>query len=121
MFIIMLTVSLFAEVLVNNRALVVKYEGHYFFPTYKRMLPGTTFGESYNYETNYRKLAERFKSESNGNWVLLPPVPFNPYENDLRDGTYLRNQLPKIGGTFQIGKQWQLGLAATGAIQPLRE
>ena len=88
MFIIMLAVSLFAEVLVNNRALIVKYEGHYFFPTYKRMVPGTTFGESYSYETNYRELAARFKSENNGNWVLLPPVPFNPYENDLREGTY---------------------------------
>jgi len=84
----MLAVSLFAEVLVNNRALIVKYEGRYFFPTYKRMVPGTTFGESYNYETNYRELATRFKSENNGNWVLLPPVPFNPYENDLREGTY---------------------------------
>jgi len=87
-FVIMLVVSLFAEVLVNNRALIVHYEGKYYFPTYVHMLPGTHFGQDYKYETDYRELAARFKAENIGNWVLLPPVPFNPYENDLREGAF---------------------------------
>jgi microcin C transport system permease protein len=79
--------SLGAELLVNNRALIVHYQGHWYFPTYGHMIPGRTFGLDYDYETNYRELARRFRRQGNGNWVLLPPVPYNPYENDLRPDT----------------------------------
>ena len=80
--------SFFAEIFVSNRAIVVKYEGQYFFPTYGNMLPGTTFGLDYAYETNYRDLALRFEAGEKGNWVILPPVPWNALENDLRQGDY---------------------------------
>ena len=83
-FLAMLLVSLFAELLVNNRAIIVKYEGTYYFPTYARLIPGTTFGLDYDYETNYRELKRLSKAEATGNWVLMPVVPFNAYENDLR-------------------------------------
>ena len=76
----MILASLFAEVLVNNRALVVRYEGTYYFPTYGHLLPGTTFGLDYEYETDYRQLAEAFAKEGDDNWVLMPFVPFNAYE-----------------------------------------
>lgn len=88
LFVIMLACSLFAELMVNHRALLVRYEGKLYFPTYTAMIPGMTFGEDYAYETNYRKLAERLKNENQGNWVLLPPVPYNPYENDLKNDAY---------------------------------
>ncbi len=88
LFVVMLTVSLFAELLVNNRALVVHYQGQYYFPTYGHMRPGTVFGLTYDYETNYRELATRFKAEKSGNWVWLPPVPYNPYETDLKTDAY---------------------------------
>ena len=80
--------SLGAELLVNNRALVVHFEGQYYFPTYSRMIPGTVFGLDYAYETNYRELQKLFKEENHGHWVLLPPVPFNAFENDLREDSY---------------------------------
>jgi len=87
--VIMIGVALGAELLVNHRALIVHYNGQYYFPTYGRMLPGTTFGSDYAYETNYRKLAHRFdKTPESGNWVLLPIVPYNPYENDFKEGLY---------------------------------
>src|SRR5690606_33799712 len=83
-----------AEMLVNSRALIVKYESEYYFPTYGAFLPGSTFGLDYRYETNYRELkarfaeqraaAERDGAEPADNWVLLPPVPYNPYETDFR-------------------------------------
>jgi microcin C transport system permease protein len=82
-FSIMVLASFGAELLVNNRALMVKYEGQYYFPTYGGIIPGRTFGLEYDYETNYRELARKFETERNGDWVLLPPVPYNPYENDL--------------------------------------
>ncbi len=76
------------ELLVNSRALIVKYQGHYFFPTYTAFHPGTDFGEDYSYEVNYRKLAQKFVQAHDGNWVLMPPVPYNAYENDFRPGLY---------------------------------
>jgi len=81
-------ISLFAEVLVNKRAIIVCYEGKHYFSTYGRMIPGTTFGLDYGYETNYRQLARRFEAESIGNWVLMPIVPYDAYENDLREDEY---------------------------------
>ena len=85
---IMIFVSLFAEFFVNNRAIIVKYNGQFYFPTYGDIIPGKTFGLDYAYETNYRDLANRFRTNNTQNWVLLPIIPFNPYENDLRDNEY---------------------------------
>ena len=51
---ILILLSLCAELLVNSRALVVKYNGRYYFPTYGAIIPGEKFGLDYEYETNYR-------------------------------------------------------------------
>lgn len=77
--------SLFANYLANNRAIVVKYEGRYYFPTYK-FHGMSTFGQEDEWgfedtEANYRLLKETAKGTAN--WVLMPPIPFNPYENDF--------------------------------------
>mgnify|MGYP003652971743 CR=1 FL=1 len=74
-------VSLFGEMLVNKRALIVRYEGHTYFPTYGANLPGTTFGFDYGYETNYRDLQARLAETGEEGWVLMPPVAFDPNEN----------------------------------------
>lgn len=79
--------SLGAELLINSRALVVRYNGELFFPTYGDPIPGTNFGLDYQHETNYRELARRFHVEDKDNWLVMPPVPFNPYENDFKDDT----------------------------------
>jgi microcin C transport system permease protein len=43
----LIVVSFFGELLVNNRALIVHHEGHWYFPTYGSNHPGTTFGFEY--------------------------------------------------------------------------
>ncbi len=88
LFCLMILVALSAELLVNNRALIVFYNGQYYFPTYGDLLPGTTFGLDYDYETNFRQLARQFKEANEGDWVLMPPVPFNAYENDLQEDQF---------------------------------
>ena len=95
-FCVLILVALGAELLVNNRALIVHYEGTYYFPTYGDLIPGNTFNLDYDYETNYRQLAKQFGEENNGNWVLLPPVPYNAFENDLKD-----DQFPPFAPSFQ--------------------
>ena len=93
---ILIVVSLFAELFVNNRALIVRYEEEFFFPTYGEMIPAHTFGLKQDYETNYRELKRRFTEEQRGNWVLMPLVPFNPYENDLKE-----NEFPPLQPNFK--------------------
>lgn len=88
LFIILIGISLSAELLVNKRALIVCYEGEYYFPTYGQMIPGTTFGFDYDYETNYRELKKLFRKQGRGDWVLMPAVPYDAYENDLRENEY---------------------------------
>jgi microcin C transport system permease protein len=86
---LLLVLSLAAELLVSNRALLVSFDGQLFFPTYSAFLPGTTFGLGYDYETNYRDLAERIRGQAEtDDWVILPPVPYSAFENDLREHEY---------------------------------
>lgn len=88
LFCILLLIAIFAELLINNRALIV-YDGHeFYFPTYGSMIPGQTFGLDYDYETNYRELQKVFQARDDGSFVLMPPVPYNPLEIDLREGEY---------------------------------
>ena len=83
---VMIFVSLFAEVFINSRAVMVYYDGKLFFPTYTKMIPGSVFQLGYEYETNYRDLKKKFENTSN--FVVMPPVPYNPYENDLKFNSY---------------------------------
>jgi len=84
----LLLVCLFGELLVNSRALVVHYNGDWFFPTYTSFNPGTDFGLDYAYETNYRDLKQKFIQEDKGNFVILPLVPYNAYENHSINGVF---------------------------------
>lgn len=82
-FTILVLLSCFAELLVNSRALVVHYQGNWYFPTYGAVIPGKTFGLDYEYETNYRQLKKQLAQSEDG-FVIMPPIPFNAYENDLK-------------------------------------
>ena len=77
--------SLLGELFVNKRALLVWYEGELFLPTYGSQISGTTFGLDYAYETNYRELKTKFNLENEGNWVLMPFVPYDPFEMDYAE------------------------------------
>ena len=84
----LLVVLAFGELLVNNRALVVSYEGSLYFPTYTAYHPGTDFGFDYDYEVNYRHLQEKSDADDDGNWVLMPIVPYNAFENHAPGGVF---------------------------------
>ncbi len=73
--------SLVAELLVSSRALVVHYHDHWYFPTYGAIHTGREFGYDYAYEVDYRDLKKRIEAAGSDDWVLMPPVPYNAYEN----------------------------------------
>lgn len=99
---IILFLSCFAELLISNRALLVKYQGEYYFPTYGAVFAGKDFGFDYEYEVNYRKLQQKFAQEGVGNWVLMPLVPYSEYENDLIEGEYPPYE-PSIAAKHYLG------------------
>ncbi|HKI74523.1 MAG TPA: hypothetical protein VJ998_07765, partial [Pseudomonadales bacterium] len=84
----LLVVSLFGQLLISNRALIVSYQDKLYFPTYTHFHPGNDFGLNYAYETNYRQLQRKFEAEGSKNWVLMPPVPYDPYENSSSSGVF---------------------------------
>ncbi|MEP4146125.1 MAG: ABC transporter permease subunit [Halioglobus sp.] len=98
----LLVVLCFGELLVNSRALLVKYEGEFFFPTYTAFHPGSDFGLDYSYEVNYRELKQHFAGEGAGNWVLMPLVPYNAYENNSEDGVF-RPTAPSMENQHYLG------------------
>jgi microcin C transport system permease protein len=80
-------ISFAAELLVNSKALVVRYQGEYYFPVVSAQIPGHKFGLDYEYETNYRQLEKLF-SQQKDNWLIMPLIPFNATENDFDTGIY---------------------------------
>jgi microcin C transport system permease protein len=102
--ILMFLVGLFAigELLINNRALIVKYEGELYFPTYSAFHPGTDFGLPYTYETNYRELKQTFAEQGSDNWVLMPLVPYSANENHSTTGIF-RPEAPSAEHQHYLG------------------
>ncbi len=80
---LLLVSSIFAEALVSSRALFVSYQGEWYFPTYSDVKSGEVFGLDYVHETNYRELQIKFQQQNKGDFVVMPIVPWNPYESDF--------------------------------------
>ena len=103
----LLLLVLIAELWVNSRALVVSYEDNLYFPTYGDYHPGTDFGFDYDYEVSYRDLQARFEadaltdSEAN-NWVIMPLVPYNAFENHSSIGIY-KPEPPSLENKHYLG------------------
>ncbi|MFH1652788.1 MAG: ABC transporter permease [Pseudomonadota bacterium] len=74
--------SLFAELIMNNRALVVHFADHYYFPVFK-YYTASTFGMEGEGEADYRELKRVLKAEDNENYVVMPLIPYGPYESDF--------------------------------------
>ncbi len=76
LFLVLFGTSLFAEVLSNDKPLLVNYEGHLYFPLLK-MYPETVFGGDFETETDYRDPYILEKLTSGTNRVYFPPNPYS--------------------------------------------
>lgn len=89
-------ISFLLPVMVNNKALIVKYNGTYYLPAVRDLfdLPlvgaigGTSFisgdmlGQSGNAgECRYRDLQQQFESSNSENFVVMPLYPYGPLED----------------------------------------
>jgi microcin C transport system permease protein len=79
---VMLFISLTAEIWVNNKPVVMKFDGAIYFPVLHDRHP-STFNQD-GFVTNYRAL----DLKSGGNWAVWPLVQWNPYESNDTVATY---------------------------------
>ena len=125
---LLFVVSIFSEYLANSRAIIVKYEGQFFFPTHK-FIPMATFGQEDEFgfddvEADYRQMVKDFQGTQN--WIIMPIIPWDPIENDFSydnppphppDGRHLlgtdsqgRDVLARLLYGFRISMMFSLAL-----------
>ena len=78
--------SFLLPLLINSKALIVQYEGDYYFPAFRDVTPGMTAyydGNIFNLEApgaaNFRQLQKKW--DGSDNWLIMPIYPYNPYED----------------------------------------
>lgn len=101
----LLLLSAFAELLVNERAIAVRYQGDWSFPTYGDVELGWRYGlvgPLANQPVNYRALQRRFQAEDGNNLVIMPPIPWGPYYTDTQGGI-LRATPPDLERRHLLG------------------
>lgn len=86
--VLLLALSAGAELIANNRALLVHYNNQWFFPTYGSFMPGTAFGLDYPHETDYRQLQTHWAQQASSNRIWMPVIPWNAFESDSVEGQF---------------------------------
>ena len=75
-FLALFGVALFAELIANDRPILMTYEGSLYAPVL-RSYPETTFGGAFETEANYRDPAVQAMIRQGDGWMLWPVVPFS--------------------------------------------
>ncbi|UJW82646.1 ABC transporter permease [Hydrogenophaga sp. SL48] len=73
----LVVLSLFAELLSNDKPLIVRYEGQTYFPML-RDHPETTFGGDFESTTDYLDPFVHEQITKGDNWALYAPNPYGP-------------------------------------------
>lgn len=74
-FLVIFTLTLFAEFIANDRPLLVRYDGQYYTPVFNSYAE-TTFGGEFETETDYRDPYVRDLISEKG-WAIWPLIPYN--------------------------------------------
>ena len=75
-FLILFGASLCAELIANDKPLVVRYQGQFYFPIIKSQ-PETVFGGDFATPTDFLDPDIRRNITTNGNWAIYPPIPYS--------------------------------------------
>jgi len=74
-FLALFGLSLFAEFIANDKPLLVRYDGDFYFPVVKAY-PETVFGGVFETEAEYREKEVRELIEEKG-WMIWPLIPYS--------------------------------------------
>ena len=75
-FTILFGLSMCAELIANDKPLVVRYEGQFYFPIAKNQ-PETVFGGDFSTPTDFLDPDIRRNITSNGNWAIYPLIHYS--------------------------------------------
>ena len=75
-FMILFGLSMCAELIANDKPLVVRYEGKFYFPIVKSQ-PERVFGGDFATPTDFLDPDIRHNITSDGNWAIYPPIPYS--------------------------------------------
>ncbi len=130
-FCLLVLASLFAEVLSNDRPLVVRYEGQTYFPLLNDY-PETVFGGDFESNTDYLDPFIRERITAGNNWALYAPNPYGPKSlnyfakapnpsaptraNWLGTDDRGRDLLAQLIYGFRVSVLFGLALTATGVL-----
>ena len=131
LFCALVLLSLAAELLSNDRPLVVRYGGEFYFPLL-RDYPETTFGGDFPTPADYLDPFVRQRITEGGNWALYPPNRYgagtlnyfatepNPAppsrENWLGTDDRGRDMLAQLIYGFRVSVLFALALTAVGVV-----
>jgi len=102
---VLIVISLFAEIIANDAPLVLNYEGQLYFPTLVTY-PESTFGSVFDTEAEYRDKEVQAMIEAGDGWMIWPPIPFSYETIDLYTGSTVP-EAPSARhwlGTHDIGR-----------------
>ncbi|AVP57678.1 ABC transporter permease [Pulveribacter suum] len=131
LFCTLVLLSLAAELISNDRPLVVRYEGQWYFPLAKDY-PETTFGGDFATPADYLDPFVRQRITQGGNWALYPPNHYGPgtlnyfskepnpsppsRENWLGTDDRGRDMLAQLIYGFRVSVLFGLALTAVGVV-----
>lgn len=75
-FVVLAVIALGAELLANDKPLLVKYQDGLYMPVFKSYAE-TTFGGEFETEADYRDPFVREQIEKDGGWMVWPPIRFS--------------------------------------------
>lgn len=130
-FAVLVGLSLMAELVSNDRPLVVRYQGQWYAPMWHDY-PETTFGGDFPTPTDYLDPYIRQKLSEPGNWALYAPNPYGPKtlnyfakspnpsaptaDNWLGTDDRGRDLLAQLIYGFRVSVLFALALTATGVL-----
>ena len=130
-FVVLVALSLAAELVSNDRPLVVRFQGELYFPMVKDY-PEKTFGGDFETATDYHDPFIRQKLAEAGNWAVFAPNPYGPKsinyfakepnpsrptrDNWLGTDDRGRDLLAQLIYGFRVSVLFALALTATGVF-----
>lgn len=91
--------SFLNPLMINNRALVVSYDGQIRFPVFEGHIEAKELGQRVIGEARYRELKVLYQEADDGNWLIMPPYPYHPNESLLTD--------PSLPGSPPHAPSWE--------------
>lgn len=131
LFLVLTAVSLMAELVSNDRPLLVRYEGQFYLPIVQDV-PETTFGGDFATPTDYLDPFIRAQFAKPGHWAIYAPNPYGPktlnyfakspnpagptLDNWLGTDDRGRDLLAQLIYGFRVSVLFALALTVTGVV-----